>query len=230
MEPTKSVYFFMQKSFFSSAILKFGKKEKNAEERTPLRFVRALKRNKPKPDEDRVQQLVASCQNGDVEAFGVLYDLFVDSIYRYVYYRMDKEEVEDVVENIFVRIWENIDKYKPGECAFSAWLFRIAHNLVVDHYRFHRKHISLRERLPKHLNQSSDDPVDWTQKKMSQKVLREALMELKEPYQQVLVLKYLNGMNNLEIASVLQRNAGNVRILQYRALKALKDILKERNI
>lgn len=183
-----------------------------------------------KPDEGVVQNLVSSCQNGDLEAFGTLYDLYINSVYRYVYYRVDKAEVEDVVENVFVKTWENIDKYKPGECPFSSWLFRIAHNLVVDHYRFHRKHISLRERLPKHLNQSDDNPMDWAHQKFNQRTLREALVHLKEPYQQVLVLKYLNGFSNQEIADIMQRNAGNIRILQYRALKALKELLEEKGL
>ncbi|MDP2625140.1 MAG: sigma-70 family RNA polymerase sigma factor [Candidatus Peregrinibacteria bacterium] len=186
--------------------------------------------NREKPDENKVQKLVAACQNGDVDAFGTLYDLYIDAIYRYVYYRVDKTEVEDIVENVFIKTWENIDKYKPADCPFSAWLFRIGHNLVVDHYRFHRKHISLRERLPKHLNQSSDDPMDFADQKLNQRYLREALVELNEPYQQVLVLRFLNGFSNPEIAKIMDRKVGNIRILQYRALKELREILKRRGI
>lgn len=185
---------------------------------------------KAKPDEALVQSLVAACQNGDVEAFGDLYDLYVQPVYRYVYYRIDKSEVEDVVENVFVKTWENIDKYKPAESPFSSWLFRIAHNLVVDHYRFYRKHVSLHERLPRHLNQSDDNPADWTHQKMNQGYLKDALRQLKEPYQQVLVLKYLSGFDTQEIADIMQRNEGNVRILQYRALRALKEILQTKGI
>lgn len=189
-----------------------------------------LSSSNSKPDEALVQSLVAACQNGDVEAFGDLYDLYVKPVYRYVYYRVDKAEVEDVVENVFVKVWENLDKYRPGEFPFSAWLFRVAHNLVVDHYRYHRKHISLRERLPKHLNQSDDNPADWAHQKLNQQLLRSALRELKEPYQQVLVLKYLNGFSTQEIAEVLERNEGNVRILQHRALKALREVLERQGI
>lgn len=189
-----------------------------------------LSSSNSKPDEALVQSLVAACQSGDVESFGDLYDLYVKPVYRYVYYRVDKAEVEDVVENVFVKVWENLDKYKPGESPFSSWLFRVAHNLVVDHYRYHRKHISLRERLPKHLNQSDDSPLDWAHQRLNQQKLREALRELKEPYQQVLVLKYLNGFSTQEIAEVLQRNEGNVRILQHRALKALREILEKNGL
>jgi RNA polymerase sigma-70 factor, ECF subfamily len=183
-----------------------------------------------KPDEELVQKLVAACQNGDSDAFGQLYDLYVDMVYRYVYYRVSREEVEDITENIFVRVWENIDKYTPGKHPFSSWLFRIAHNLVVDHYRFHRKHISLRERLPQHVTQSKDDPVDWTAQRLNKTQVRDSLRELKEPYQQVLVLKFLSGFDNKEIAEVMGRTEGNVRILQYRALKALRKILEQKGI
>jgi RNA polymerase sigma-70 factor, ECF subfamily len=183
-----------------------------------------------KPDENKVQRLVALCQNGEIESFGEIYDLYIDSVYRYVYYRISREDVEDLTENIFVRVWENIDKYKPGEHPFSSWLFRIAHNMVVDHYRYHRKHISLRDRLPIHLNQSSDDPVDWTGKRLTQKHIRDALKFVKEPYQQVLVLKFLNGFSNQEVADIMNRKVGNIRILQYRALKSLRQILESRGI
>lgn len=182
------------------------------------------------PDEVLVQRLVASCQNGEVDAFGQLYDLYINKVYRYVYYRVDKAEVEDTVENVFVKVWEHIDQYVPGESRFSSWLFRIAHNLVVDHYRHHRKHVSLRESLPKHLVQSDDDPVDWTAMRLTQDQVRGALVELKESHQQILVLKYLSGFSNKEIAQILQRNENNVRILHYRALRALKLVLEEKGL
>lgn len=183
-----------------------------------------------KPDEQEVQRLVAACQNGETKSFGKIYDFYIDPVYRYVYYRVNQEDVEDVVEDVFVRVWENIDKYVPGEHPFSSWLFRIAHNLVVDHYRKTRKHISLRENLPKHIIQADDDPVDWASTKLSQTFVREALVHLKEAHQQVLVLKYLSGFSNKEIAQIMDSNEGNVRILQYRALKALRHILEERGL
>jgi RNA polymerase sigma-70 factor (ECF subfamily) len=188
------------------------------------------KKKREKPDEQEVQRLVSACQNGDSDAYGKIYDFYIDTVYRYVYYRVSSEDVEDIVEDIFVRIWENIDKYVPGEHPFSSWLFRIAHNLVVDHYRKTRKHISLRENLPKHIIQSNDDPVDWASAKLTQSYIREALVELKESYQQVIVLKFLSGFSNKEIAEILGQKEGNVRILQYRALKALREILENRGI
>ena len=100
----------------------------------------------------------------------------------------------------------------------------------MDHYRFHRKHISLRERLPQHVSQSNDDPADWASQKLNQAQVREALLELKEPYQQVLVLKFLSGFSNKEISEVMSRTEGNIRILQYRALKALRVILEKRGM
>lgn len=187
-------------------------------------------KNSKKPDEQEVQRLVSACQNGDVDAFGGLYDLYINQVYRYVYYRVTKDEVEDIVENIFIRVWENIDKYKPGKHPFSSWLFRIAHNIVVDHYRFHRKHISLHDRLPKHLNQSDDDPADWAGQRLNQDQVREALSQLKENHQQVLVLKFLSGFSNKEIAEVMGRKVGNIRILQYRALRELREILELKGI
>jgi RNA polymerase sigma-70 factor (ECF subfamily) len=181
-------------------------------------------------DQAQIQTLVSACQEGDMEAFGKLYDIYIDSIYRYVYYRIDREEVEDVVETVFVRVWENIDKYRPTQYPFSSWLFRIAHNLVVDHYRFHRKHISLNEQLPAGSDRSENNPMEWAGQRLNKKYLREALAELKDSYQQVLVFKYILGFSHQEIAVILQRNVPNIRILQYRALRALRSILEERGL
>lgn len=179
------------------------------------------------PDEEVIQQHVQACQNGDVEAFSFIYDAYIQSVFRYVYYRINKQDVEDVVEKVFVKVWENIDKYQRGEHPFAAWLFRIAHNLVVDQYRFQRTHISLNEDLPKHVVQSDENPVDFAGKRLKQDYVRAALTELKESYQQVLVLKFLTGFSNQEVANIMKCSVANVRILQYRALKKLRRVLEK---
>jgi RNA polymerase sigma-70 factor (ECF subfamily) len=99
-------------------------------------------------DEKQLEALVVESQKGDSEAFAQLYDVYVTPIYRYIFYKVKKEDVEDLTEVLFMKAWENIGKYrKQKNKSFKAWLFRIAHNLVVDHYRLTREHNSLDPRL-----------------------------------------------------------------------------------
>src|SRR3989338_10018248 len=85
--------------------------------------------------DQEIERLVLKIQQGDHDAFATLYDIFIDPIYRYVYYRVNQNDAEDLTEVVFLKVWENILQYKKQKSTFAAWIFRIAHNLVVDHYR-----------------------------------------------------------------------------------------------
>lgn len=172
-----------------------------------------------------IEALVLKAQSGDTEAFSKIYDEYFSHIYRYVYYRANKEEVDDLVAKVFMKGWDNLGKYKFKGASFGAWLFKIAHNLVVDQYRVHR---SLEE-IPADLadERASVDPRRVTDNSLNQVVLKKALWSLKEVYRNVVVLKFINGFSNQEIAEIMKRNEGNVRILQFRALKELKVALEK---
>lgn len=177
-------------------------------------------------DPKEIELLVKKAQDGDTMAFSQLYDAYFTQIYRYVYYRVNKDDVDDLVAQVFMKAWDNLDKYKPTKGAsFGAWVFRIAHNLVVDQYRTHRSISEIPADLADERNEV--DPRHHTQLKLDQVQLKAALQGLKEVHRQVIVLKYINGFSNQEIAKVLKRKEGNVRILQFRALKELKKILRE---
>lgn len=173
-----------------------------------------------------IEAWVLAAQAGDKEAFGSLYEHFFDLIYRYVYFRMVPTEVDDVVETIFLKAWMNLDQYEKRDVQFSSWLFRIAHNAVIDHRRAHRS-----------LELLSEDQADESDKNapktMAERMLlsghvKEAVGQLKEPYRQVIMLKFLSGLSNAEIAEVLGQREGNIRVLQFRALKELKQILSKK--
>ncbi len=171
-----------------------------------------------------INKLIKKAQAGDTDAFAYVYDEYFSHIYRYVYYRVNKAEVDDVVAQVFMKAWDNLGKFRFKKGAtFGSWLFKIAHNLVVDSYRAHR---SLAE-LPTDIvdERETSDPQYVAQSKLDQVVLKKALSHLKETYRQVIVLKFINGFSNQEIAEILKRKEGNVRILQFRALKELKEVL-----
>ncbi len=182
----------------------------------------------PTPHPFDVDVLVFAAQEGDKEAFGQLYDLYFDPIYRYVYYRAPVDEVDDLVETIFIKAWMNLDKYEKRDVQFSSWLFRIAHNAVIDYRRAHRSIAEIDPEMPDLSDKQA--PKALTEKTMLSKTVREAVDQLKEPYRQVITLKFLIGLSNPEIAEVLGEREGNVRVLQFRALKELKDLLSEKGV
>lgn len=168
-----------------------------------------------------IEQLVLKAQKGDQGAFSAVYDLFVDPIFRYVYYRVGAGDVEDVVENVFLKVWENLRQYRPKR-SFSAWIFRIAHNLVVDYYRSGRERevLGLDPQIPD--DSRLHNPIKNTQNVLDNEVLRRAVAMLKKQYRDVVIYKFINEFSNEEIAEIMQKSEGSLRILQFRALKALK--------
>lgn len=177
-----------------------------------------------------VEKLVVLSQSGDQEAFARIYDLYIDPVYRYVYYRVNSAEAEDLVETVFLKVWENIRQYRPKQRSFSAWIFRIAHNLVVDHYRSFKDRAfdEIDPQLPDQSRQHN--PIKNTQNTLNNEVLKKALAKLKEQYREIILYKFINELSNTEIAGILGRSEGSLRILQFRALKALKKELEEMGV
>lgn len=182
----------------------------------------------PTPNSFDVDALVFSAQEGDKTAFGELYEYFFEPIYRYVYFRVPPVEVDDLVELVFIKAWMNLEKYEKRDAQFSSWLFRIAHNVVIDYRRQHRSLAPIDEELEDKSEKSA--PKAITEKMMLSKSVREAVDQLKEPYRQVVTLKFLIGLSNTEIAQILGEREGNIRVLQFRALKELKSLLAEKGL
>lgn len=178
---------------------------------------------------EEIETFVLQSQNGNADAFGQLYDIFVDPIYRYVFYRVKSEEAEDLTEVIFLKTWENIRQYRQGRYGFSSWIFRIAHNVVIDYYRSNN-HIEedLSEAIPDERRLA--DATDRTHRSLNQNLLSTAMRELKDNYRQILTLKYINNFSNEEIGYILNRSQTSLRIAQFRALKALRRILERMGI
>ena len=175
--------------------------------------------------EIEVQVLVDRTKEGDRDAFASLYERYVDQIYRYVYFRVDAADAEDLVETVFVKAWEKIGSYKNNGSTFSSWLFRIAHNLVVDHYRLNNSVEAITEEYQEY--RSEYHPGVTTERVLESDLLKKGLKHLKDDYQQFLILKYINDFSNKDIAKLLDKSEGSLRILPYRALRALRTILQD---
>lgn len=171
---------------------------------------------------------VHAAQEGDKDAFAHLYDHFFEPIYRYVYFRVSPSEVDDLVEVVFIKAWMNLEKYEKRDVNFSSWLFKIAHNTVIDHRRSHRPLFEVKEEVQDESAHAA--PKELTEKTMLSATVRSAVDELREPYRQVVTLKFLVGLSNTEIAEVMNEREGNIRVMQFRALKELKLILNKKGL
>jgi RNA polymerase sigma-70 factor (ECF subfamily) len=175
-----------------------------------------------------IDRLVLLSQHGDTECFAKLYDIFIVPVYRYIYYRVGKEDAEDLTELVFLKIWERLSQYRKQQCSFAAWLFKVARNVVIDHYRSQTSYVELDDSIPD--GNQDIDPLRQAELSFSKETLQIALSRIKELYQQVIVLKFINDFSNAEIAHILGRKEGNIRVLQFRALQSLKDVLGKMHV
>jgi RNA polymerase sigma-70 factor (ECF subfamily) len=170
--------------------------------------------------------LIRLAQDGNPEAFGDLYRLHLDAVYRYIYSRVgETAEAENLTQATFLKAWRALYSYRQKQVPFRGWLFRIAHNTVVDYHRTRREPDCRLEDLE--LVDASHGPEEGLISQERQKMLRKALTRLKPAYQQVLTLRFLTGLDYPETAQVLGRNVNAVRVLQFRALEALRTVLLE---
>jgi RNA polymerase sigma-70 factor, ECF subfamily len=164
-------------------------------------------------------KLVNKAAHGDIEAFGQLYAIFMDRIYRYALYQVkDKMTAEDITEEVFLKAWKAIKTCKGKGKTFSSWIYRIAHNHIINTRRNFSKLSSLEvEKL--HSMNNADLAVEMDS---DQQEIMESIAELPPNQAQVITLKFIEGLDNREIGKILGKSEGAVRITQLRALTALR--------
>jgi RNA polymerase sigma-70 factor (ECF subfamily) len=174
------------------------------------------------------EDLVIRAQQGDANAFGDLYERHLDKIYRYVFYRVgDVAEAEDVTETVFLKAWEALDRYRFRDIPFSAWLYRISHNAIIDRYRAQKDMLVSLESQPD-LRDWADGPEDQLDALESSESLAWAISQLAPDYQQVLALRFVSGLSHGDTARIMSRSEEAVRVLQHRALRVLREQLTQR--
>jgi RNA polymerase sigma-70 factor (ECF subfamily) len=172
------------------------------------------------------RELVQRAQAGDAEAFGYLYDGFIERIYRYVFFRVtDEQTAEDLTAQVFTKAWEKLDHYKPSGAPFIAWLYTIARNIVIDFYRTRKETVDLEDAVS--IAHDGPQPEDQVALHFEVEELRIALQQLTADQQQVVVLKFINGLSTEEIAQQLGKRTGAIRALQMRALQSLARLMRE---
>lgn len=191
-----------------------------------LLYTLVLMATEPTLPPEELQALVIKAQEGDTEAFGKIYDAYLTPVYRYVVFRFPEDLAEDLVADIFVKVWEKLHTYKARKgIPFAAWLFRIARYSVIDAYRSTRGF----EEIPENLvdENQQNDPKAKTEQSMSVAVVRRALDQLPKGFRDVLLMHYVAGLGHSEVADALRMSEGHVRILKFRGLKKLEDLLAQ---
>jgi RNA polymerase sigma-70 factor (ECF subfamily) len=164
----------------------------------------------------------------DPEAFGRLYDMHVNRVYRHVYYRVgNKADAEDLTQQVFLKAWQAIGRYKKTATPFLAWLMTISHNLVIDFYRTRKSESYLDMDFAAH--DSASGPERAVEASFEQQRLRRTILRLHGDEQQVVMLRFIEGFEFREIASLLGKKEGNIRVILHRALVKLRRLLEKEN-
>ena len=174
-----------------------------------------------------VQQAVGKAQKGDAAAFAILYEHFYDKIYRYVSFKTSNAlEAEDITAEVFVKMLESIHTFRWKGYQFSSWLFRIAHNLVMDHFRRRgrRATVNLDDVSPAAVGYTPDleHQVDIN---LSMESVQLAMKDLTDLQREVISLRFAAGLSVAETARAVGKKDNAVKALQHAGLKKLRNAL-----
>jgi RNA polymerase sigma-70 factor, ECF subfamily len=170
----------------------------------------------------RIVALVDLARGGDAEAFGQLYDHYVESIHRYLYFRLSSVSLaDDLTSETFFRALRGIRSFRWQGKDFGAWLTTIARNLVTDHYKSSRSRLEVvADELPEQI-EDADGPEDGALATLTSEVLVAALRRLAAEQQDCLVMRFCQGLSIAETAAAMGRSEGAVKQLQLRAVRNL---------
>jgi RNA polymerase sigma-70 factor (ECF subfamily) len=164
----------------------------------------------------------------DPEAFGKLYELYVEKIYNYVYYRIgNHQDAEDLTAKVFHRALNHISNYNDKGVPFAAWLYRIAHNLVANWHRDHKRRKVVALEQVSLSGDKEENPQKAAERSNERDLLLAAIHELPPERQQLLTLKFVERMSNADIGQLMGRSEGAIKSLYHRTLVSLKNLLAE---
>lgn len=174
-----------------------------------------------------IEELVSRAQNGDRDAFTLLYQEYVHPIYRYIYVRVGNhaEQTEDLTQEVFLKALDNIGRYRYNGKPFVGWLFRIAHNLVIDYYRQTKRGrcIPLTETMTVI---ADDDPVATLEQSMDMLEVKQAVEKLPPQQREVISLRFGTCLSVAETAMAIGKTEGTVKKLQHVALAKLRKLME----
>ena len=161
------------------------------------------------------------------QAFGALYDSSLDRVYRHVFYRVSNQaDAEDITQEVYVRAWKAIHRYKTTGAPFTAWLLSIAGNLIIDYYRKRQKHSQISEDLKEAPLESVPTPQEQAEINLDRTLLKEKVLRLKGDKQKVILMRFIDDRSVEEIATILKKTENAIRVIQFRALSDLRKMIE----
>src|SRR6266571_4190410 len=169
-----------------------------------------------------MRELVDAAQQGERDALEELYLIHFDRIYSYLHVTVgNRHDAEDLTTQTFLKMLESIGKFRWGSAPFSAWLFRIAHNLAMDHFRATRRW-QPEEDVPEPQGEEEPSAEAEAMQAIGRQSMLELIEDLSHEQQQVLTLKFVFNFSNADVATILEKTEGAVKSLQHRALVSLQ--------
>ena len=176
-----------------------------------------------------VKKLILAAQKGDKEAFDALYKLYLTPVYRYIYLRVhSKQLAEDITQTVFIKVYESLPSFKLSAHSPLAYCFTVARNTVIDHFR--KKQLVLQEGNEEILINLPDErssPQREMHKLEAASEIESMMAALTSDQREVIILKYINGLSNHEIAKLTGKTEEAIRQLQSRGLKNLQKLIKD---
>lgn len=175
--------------------------------------------------------LIQAAVNGEVAAFGELYRLYAENIYRYFFYRVRQDsEAQDLTAQVFLNAWQAIRRYRQAEIPFLVWLYAIARNLLLNYHRQNRVRGSHEAPGESLLDQAADrtagsDPLRAALRQSENETLVRAFEQLNEEQQQVIYYRFVENWSHAEVARAMRKSEGAIRALQFRALESLRRLM-----
>lgn len=182
----------------------------------------------PQDEERAIESALVARAKKDTQAFGELYERYVDRIYSYVYSRVQNaEDTEDLTARIFYRALDRLDSYEDRGLPFGAWLFRIAHNLVANWRRDQGRRTFVPIDGMVFPAERRDEPEAAAERREGEKALWAAIERLPEERRRLLFHKFGDQLTNIEIGELMQKSEGAIKSLYFRTLAALRRDLNE---
>lgn len=173
------------------------------------------------PQADRDKSLVVKIQSGETENFVLLYDAYLDKIYRFLYFRTNHQETaEDLASQTFLKAFDKIQTFNAEKGTFQSWLYRIAHNLLIDHYRVPRRNVDLSaaENIA-----SSSSPEQDTERELTTEQIQKLLVTLPETAQELIVLRVWEELSYAEIAKIMDKSEASLKMQFSRIIAGLRN-------
>ena len=167
--------------------------------------------------------LIEQAQAGQSAAFTELYQRYVDKIYKFVFYKtMHKETAEDLTSKVFFKVLKKINTYKEGNASFQTWLYTVARNTVIDHYRSQKKDYNIDDIWDL---SNKEDVAENVEVSMQIEKVKEYLKDLKTDQREIMMLRLWQGLSYKEIAEVIGKSEANCKMIYSRTVKKMRENL-----